>query len=230
MHFRIAYPFLHDVHFREKVSEIMKVVVLGANGRTGMLVVNEALARGETVTAVVRSDAKRPTTRHERLTVLVGDPCDPDFLSDAFRDQDVVISALGGRRPSKKATSIYWKSADAITEAAAATGLKRAIFTSTALLFPAGNLFGRALRALVPNVVRSARRMEERLFASDLDVIFARCGFLSDAEETAYRAERGALPAAGSSVSRPSLAQFLVDKVQSPFSGRQVYGVSRPAA
>ena len=37
----------------------MKLVVLGANGRTGKLVVQEALEMGETVTAVVRSEAKK---------------------------------------------------------------------------------------------------------------------------------------------------------------------------
>ena len=206
----------------------MKIVVLGANGRTGLLVVREALAKGKTVTAVVRSDAKRPMTKHDRLNVVIGDPCDPKFLSEVFRDQDAVISTLGGRKPTKTATAIYWMSADAITQAASNTGLKKVVVTSTALLFPPKRLLDRVLAAIVRNVVQSAKRMERRFCASELDVIFARCGFLSNVDETRYRAERGSLPESGSSVSRKSLAHFLVDAVLEPFSGQHVYGVSRP--
>lgn len=209
----------------------MKLVVLGANGRTGLHVVREALNRGEIVTAVVRSDAKRPALQDDRLSVAIGDPCDPKFLSKVFQDQDAVISTLGGRKPSKKATSVYWKSADAITEAAWETGLKRVVVTSSALLFPTKRLVDRLLTLLVRNVVQSAGRMEQELLASDLNVSIARCGFLTDADETRYRAERGSLPTAGSSVSRKSLAQFLVDTLQEPFSGsgNQIYGVSGPS-
>lgn len=208
----------------------MKIVVLGANGRTGRLVVREALHKGETVTAVVRSDAKRPTIQHEQLNVVVGDPCDPKFLSEVFRDQDAVISTLGGRKPTKKATSVYWMSADAIIEAAWDTGLKKVAVISSALLFPPKRLFDRVLAAIVRNVVQSAHRMEQRLCAANLDVVVARCGFLTDLDETRYRAERGSLPKDGSSISRVGLAKFLVGAIQEPCSGYKIYGVSGPSA
>lgn len=206
----------------------MKIVVLGANGRTGIHVVREALNRGESVTAVVRSQAKQPLIQNERLTVVVGDPCDPKFLSKAFLNHDAVISTLGGRLPTKKATSIYWRSADAIVEAAWNTGLKKIIVTSSALLFPPRRLVDRLLTKIVYRVVQSARRMEQKLTKSELDVVVARCGFLTDDKEARYRAEQGSLPEDGSSVSRMSLAQFLVDTVQKPFSGQQFFGVSGP--
>lgn len=208
----------------------MNLVVLGANGRTGRLVVREALNKGETVTAVVRTDAKRLTIEHDQLNLVVGDPCDPKFLSEVFRDQDAVISTLGGRKPTKKATSIYWMSADAITEAAWNSGLKKVAITSSALLFPPKRLVDRFLAAIVRNVVQSANRMEQKLCTANLDVVVTRCGFLTDVDETRYRVERSSLPNHGSSVSRMSLAQFLIDAVQKPCSGYQVYGVSGPAA
>lgn len=207
----------------------MRLVVLGANGRTGLHVVREALDRGEIVTAVVRSNAKRPAIKHGRLNAVIGDPCDPKFLSKVFQEQDAVISTLGGRKPTRKATSVYWKSADAITEAAWNTGLKTVVVTSSALLFPPKRLLDRLLTLIVRNVVLSAGRMEQHLCASDLNVVIARCGFLTDADETRYRAELGSLPMAGSSVSRMSLARFLVDTVQESISGEQIYGVSGPS-
>lgn len=208
----------------------MKLLVLGANGRTGSLVLREALERGETVTAVVRSDARRPIIQHDQLNVVVGDPCDPKFLSGVFPDQDAVISTLGGRTPTKKATSIYWMSADAIAEAAWNTGLRKVAVTSSALLFPPKRLVDRLLIIIARNVVQSASRMEQKLSTANLDVVVARCGFLTDVDETRYRAERGSLPEDGSSVSRMNLAQFLVDTIQKPCSGLQVYGVSGPSA
>ena len=208
----------------------MKLVILGANGRTGRHVVQEALGRGATVTAVVRSDAKRPTVKHDQLQVAVGDPCDPKFLSKVFRDQDAVISTLGGRTPTKKATSIYWKSADAIVEAAWDTGLQKVAVTSSALLFPPQRLIDRVLAILVRNIVQSATRMEQKLCNANLDVSVARCGFLHDAEETRYRAEPDVLPSNGSSISRIALDRFLVDQIHAPCSGCQVYGVSGPTA
>lgn len=38
----------------------MKILVLGATGATGRLIVNEALAKGYAVVALVRSGVRRP--------------------------------------------------------------------------------------------------------------------------------------------------------------------------
>lgn len=207
----------------------MKLVVLGANGRTGKLIVEEALAVGDTVTAVVRSEAKRLPVKHDRLNVVVGDPCNPKFLEKVFEGQDAVISALGGRSPTRSATSVYWRSADAIVEAARTSGLRKIAVTSSALLFPRTSLLDKLLATLVRNVVHSATRMEETLQGTKLDVIVGRCGFLTNSDERRYRAEFGSLPQDGSSVSRLSLARFLVDRIRNASSGPQVYGVSGPA-
>lgn len=208
----------------------MKLVVLGANGRTGTRVLQAAIDRDMDVTAVVRSASKQPDIRHDKLTVMVGDPCDAAFLKRAFRGQDAVISTLGARQPTRSATGIYFRSADAIVDAACDTGLKRVLVTSTALLFPRRRLMDGILRRLVPNVVRSATRMECILRASALDWTCARCGFLNDGEEARYRAEKGALPDRGTSVTRSALARFLVDAIENPDASRAIFGVSSATA
>ena len=141
----------------------MKLIVLGANGRTGKRVVRQALHMGASVTAIVRSDSKRLAIQHDRLSTAVGDPCDPDFLAKVFRGQDVAISTLGGRRPTRRSTSIYHISADAIVKAARDTGLNKVVVTSSALLFPPRRLLDRLLRVVARNVVQSATRMEQTL-------------------------------------------------------------------
>ncbi|NNE53012.1 MAG: NAD(P)H-binding protein [Sulfitobacter sp.] len=181
----------------------MKVVVLGANGRAGEHVVCEARDQGSIVTAVVRSDAKRPHDPARR--VEVGAPSDPRFLAWVFRGHDAVISTLGGRSPTKKATSICHKSARSIVDAAWDTGLKQGAVTSSALPFPSERLINRLPAAIVCNLVKSATRIERILQTANLDVVVAGCGFLTDGEETGDRAEPVSLPNGGSSISRPGL-------------------------
>jgi putative NADH-flavin reductase len=221
----------HDPDFTSvKKDDIMKLVLLGANGGTGQHVLHAALEEGMYVTAVVRSEGKRPKIAHPNLKTVVGDPCDPAFLKTVLRGQDALISTLGGRAPTKRATSVYYRSADAIVEAAWDTGLKRVLVTSTALLFPEQTLLGTLLQYLVPNVVRSADRMEKILRNSDLNWTAARAGFLSDSREATYRAIKGALPEGGTAVPRLALARFLVDAVRNPETNCAAYGVSHAAA
>ena len=59
----------------------LKLVVLGANGRNGKLVIETALAKGMDVTAVVRSASKKLSRSHNRLAYAIGDPCDLRFLT-----------------------------------------------------------------------------------------------------------------------------------------------------
>lgn len=144
-----------------------------------------------------------------------------------FRDHDAVVSALGGRLPTKAATSMYFRSAKAIVDTASTTGLKRVLVTSTALLFHDQTPLGKLLRFVVPNVVRSTGRIENILKKSDLDWTSARAGFLNDANLATYRAQRDALPENGTVVSRFALAQFLIDAISNPETQAAAYSVSQ---
>ena len=74
------------------------IFVLGATGRTGEHVVDYALSKGHSVTALVREPAK--LTSREGLTVVKGTPEGQDDISAAIRGTDAVISALGNVRTS----------------------------------------------------------------------------------------------------------------------------------
>ncbi|PWJ12938.1 NAD(P)H-binding [Jannaschia seohaensis] len=141
-----------------------------------------------------------------------------------------MISTLGGRSPTKTATSVYWRSAEAIAEAAWETGLRRVAVTSSALLFPARGPVDRALTVLARTVVRDARRMEDRLCRADLDLVVGRCGFLTNRDERAYRRALGALPEGGASVARLGLARFLIDARRGADLWRVRSGIARARA
>ena len=204
----------------------MNIVMLGANGRTGREVFVRALSAGDTVTALVRAEDKLADLSHERLKVHVGSPCNPRVLEALLPGQDVVISTLGPRRPTKASAAIYADSASAIVDAMQGSGVNRLLVTSSALLFPSDRLRDRALRRLVPNLVKEARRMEDRIRSSGLDWTIARMGFLTNDATTAYRHAEGASPEGGGSISRAAVACFLLTEARQSTHLRQIVGLS----
>ncbi len=71
----------------------MKILILGAAGRTGRELVTQAMAGGNEVTAFARATEHLPTL--EGLRVIVGDAENPDQVAAAAQGNDAVVSALG---------------------------------------------------------------------------------------------------------------------------------------
>lgn len=75
----------------------MKILVLGATGRTGRLFTRKALEEGHAVTAYVRNPDKARTLlgAHQNLTITPGTLDDAERLAAASAGQDVMVSLLG---------------------------------------------------------------------------------------------------------------------------------------
>jgi putative NADH-flavin reductase len=73
----------------------MKLAIFGATGKTGRLVVDQALGAGHDVTAVVRDPAAL-RTRHARLSIARAAADQSEAIEQAVRGVDAVISAMGG--------------------------------------------------------------------------------------------------------------------------------------
>lgn len=81
----------------------MRVLVLGATGGTGRLIVREAVAAGHEVVALVRD--KAIAGRLSGATLVEGDARDGAILAMALVDCGGVISALGTKMsPFKEVT------------------------------------------------------------------------------------------------------------------------------
>jgi putative NADH-flavin reductase len=78
----------------------MNLFVIGATGRTGREIVEQALARGHDVTAFVRSP-ESISQRNERLTIVRGNAMDENELRGAMQNHDAVVSTLGSRKVFK---------------------------------------------------------------------------------------------------------------------------------
>jgi putative NADH-flavin reductase len=75
----------------------MKIALFGATGHVGHAILDEALARGADVTAIVR-DPSRLSTTHAHVKVVTGDLGNPESWLEAVRGSDVVIVSISARR------------------------------------------------------------------------------------------------------------------------------------
>lgn len=75
----------------------MKVLVIGATGRLGSLLVEYALEAGHEVTAFARN-IDRVNLEHKRLDLYQGDVLYPGLLDGAIQGKDAVLSVIGIRQ------------------------------------------------------------------------------------------------------------------------------------
>ena len=78
-----------------QAAEALRILVYGATGKVGTHVVNEALERGHSVTAVSR-DPSGIRQQHENLSAVVGDLLDSISIASLVIDQDVIIISVRG--------------------------------------------------------------------------------------------------------------------------------------
>jgi uncharacterized protein YbjT (DUF2867 family) len=168
----------------------MKLFVIGATGRTGQEIVQQALARGHHVTAFVRSP-EILTARSERLTVLKGNAADENQLSEAMQNHDAILSALGPREVFKP-SSLLHDSAVATTRAMQRSRVKRLLVLSAAAHFP--GIPNRIVSFILRNHMRDSLAMERVVQDSGLDWTIARPPRLTNEQYATYRSREGAAP------------------------------------
>src|SRR6266404_6674135 len=123
-----------DAERSEKRSS-MKLVVLGATGGTGLEIVRQAIERGHSVTALVRSPDRLKAFR-SRITVEQGDLLNRAELEKVIRGHDAVLSGFGPRVPIAKADAhLRQQFAGALTSAMRRAGVRRVVIESVAFLF-----------------------------------------------------------------------------------------------
>ncbi len=207
----------------------MKLVVLGATGGTGLEVVRQALQRGHSVTALVRSpDRLKPFGG--QITVKQGDLLSSADLQPIFQGHDAVVSAFGPRLPVSKADAhLLQQFADALMGAMVKTNVRRVVVESVAFLFkdaifPPVYLLG---RLLFPQVVADASAMEHVFAHSQLDWTMVRPPELTDKPYTGkYRVREGHLPLFGFKIARADVADFMIKAAENCSWVGKIVGIS----
>ncbi|HEX8995091.1 MAG TPA: SDR family oxidoreductase [Ktedonobacterales bacterium] len=177
----------------------MNIVIFGANGPTGQLVTQQALAEGHTVTAATRRPETFPI-HHPRLHVQRVDVLDTAAVDRAVAGQDAVLSTLGAPY-SRKPIIVYSQGVEHIMQSMRRHGVRRLICVSSSATDPrvrfhdtqGGFLFERILKPFLILVVGRTLyadmwRMETEVMNSDLDWTIVRpSGLFATSEVTNYR-------------------------------------------
>jgi putative NADH-flavin reductase len=195
----------------------VRILVFGASGGTGQLVVKQALRRGHVVTAFVRSPADFGMAG-ANLAVFTGNVTDADAVQRAMKDQDAVISTLGVSRKLQPDPGVV-RGVSYILEAMAARGVTRLIYQSFVGVRESrrySGLFTRLLGArLLRHEIADHEAKEALIRATSLDWTIVRPAKLTNGGRTGqYRSGEG-IPARSlfPRIARADVADFLVGQI-----------------
>ncbi|MFN8645596.1 MAG: NAD(P)H-binding protein [Gemmatimonadales bacterium] len=195
----------------------MRLAVFGGTGRVGRRVLEDALAAGHAVRALVRDPAR--LTPRPGLVLVPGDVTDPDAVQRTVGDAAAVISALGGG-PLERPGTVLSEGMRHIVAAMVRTGGRRvlAVAGSGVLDDPAGGLRGEA--AAFPAIYRPINAEHlgtwRALRESGLDWTLACCPDLVDGERTGRcRLLADRLPEGATRVTVGDVADVLLSQLPS---------------
>jgi putative NADH-flavin reductase len=220
----------------------MKLTIFAATGGIGRQLLQQAVAAGHDVTAVVRN----PQKLSGQVRVVTADlaAADPAVLESAVDGADAVLSGLGPR--SNAEAGVARQGTRAIVQAMQATGVRRIVVVSAA---PIGTVpspgrpkpprhdpgDGFFMRNLLSPMTKVALRqhyadlalMEDVLRDSGLDWTVVRPPRLTDKPLTGtYRTAYGQNLRRGALVSRADVAHLMLDVLERPEAIKQVIGIA----
>jgi uncharacterized protein YbjT (DUF2867 family) len=195
----------------------MKILVLGATGATGRLIVSKALAAGHDVVALVRSNAKATDLAGAEL--VEGDARDPAALTRAIAGCDAVISSLGTAMSPFREVTMLSTATRALVGVMAEQNIRRLVCITG---LGAGDSRGHGGfffdRLLLPLMLRKVYedkdRQEDAIRGSTLDWTIVRPMVLND------KPARGRIKALtdlsgvhGGTIARADVADFVVQQL-----------------
>jgi uncharacterized protein YbjT (DUF2867 family) len=226
----------------------MKLTIFAATGNVGRQVLEQAVAAGHDVTAVVRDPAKlsgagRGTGAVRVVTADLATP-DPAALESAVQGADAVLSGLGPR--SNSDAGIAAQGTRAIVEAMQAAHARRIVVISAAPVgtvpspgrpkppkhdpgdgFFMRHLFSHVAGAAFAKVYADLAAMEDILRGGGLEWTVIRPPKLTDKPLTGrYRTASGQNIRGGWSVPRADVAHLMLRVLDQPETIDQVIGIA----
>jgi putative NADH-flavin reductase len=208
----------------------MHIALFGSTGRTGRILLAEALDAGHTVMALVR-DPSQVAIESPDLTILPGSIQDQDTVDQAVRGAEAAISVLG---PTQN-KPVYEISTATINILAAMqrSRVNRLIMTAGAGVHDPGDapgVFDRFMGVLVQlmagYVYEDMRRSVDVVRASNLDWTIVRVPRLTDAARSGRIRVGYVGRGTGPRLSRQDLSDFLLRQLTDKTYIRQTLVVS----
>jgi putative NADH-flavin reductase len=220
----------------------LKLTIFAATGGIGRQALEQAVAAGHDVTAIVRN----PKKLSRQVRTVTADLATPDVaaLESAVAGADAVLSSLGPRSNSE--AGIAWRGTRAIVQAMQATDVRRIVVVSAAPIgtvpspgrpkppkhdpgdgFFMRNLFGPLVKAALRKHYADLALMEDVLWSSDLDWTIVRPPRLTDGPLTGtYRRAYGQNLRRGFLISRADVAHLMLRALEQPETIKQTIGIA----
>lgn len=200
----------------------LRLALFGANGVTGRLLTERALAAGHSVTALLRSPAAFPYI--DRVRVVEGNAFDPAAVAETIAGADAVHSSLGAK--SLRREDVLERAVPLIVTAMEAKGPRRLIVLGSAGALPSALDKQPAWRRwIVQNIayntvlkwpVASQISQWDMLSHSKLDWTMVMPPMLMNtAGKGVFRVDGEALPRNSSRIARPDVANFMMAQLES---------------
>jgi len=224
------------------MEQEMKLTIFAATGGIGRQLLEQAVAAGDDVTAVVRN----PKNLSAKVRVVTADlaAADPAALESAVAGADAVISALGPR--SSAEAGVAWQGTRAIVQAMKATNVRRIVVVSAAPIgtvpspdrpqppkhdpgdgFFMRHLFSPLVKTALRKHYADLARMEDVLRDSGLDWTVVRPPKLTDEPLTGtYRMAYGQNLRGGWDISRADVAHSMLRVLKQSETIKQVIGIA----
>jgi len=193
----------------------MKVLVLGATGGTGRLIVRDALEKGHSVAALVRSTAGADLPGAE---LIEGDARNETILRRALDGCDAVVSALGTGMGFRE-VSLLTDATRALILAMTRNGVRRLVCISALGVGDShghgGFVFDRLFQPLLlSEAYKDKERQEAAIRGSALDWVIVRPAMLTnDPARGSLRAIGDLAGVNGGKVARADVARFVVEQL-----------------
>ena len=212
----------------------MKLVIFGATGFSGQVILKLALSKGFQVTVLVRNKSAI-SIQNENLTVIQGNVLDSNDVKKALEHQDAVIQCLGvGGKGDGKPTTFISDATKIIVEEMEKQQIKRLIAMSnvgagnslafqpwffTKIILP---YFMKWLKVIIDD----KNRMEPIIMNSELDWTIVRCPNIVD--KTPKDNIHATLDGKGLklAVTLDDMAEFIINQITDNAYSRQAPSIS----
>jgi len=197
----------------------MNILIVGATRGIGRALLEQALASGHAVTALVRNP-QRLAIQHEQLRVVKGDIRDPDSVAAAVRGQNAVCWAIGVKTPWDQ-PGVFSQGTKNLLQAMKQAGVKRLLCVTGIGAGESkghgGFIYDSIVRPfLFGSIYPDKDRQESLIKASDLDWTIVRPGFLTNGPLTKrYRALTDLTRITAGWISRADVAHFMLKELES---------------
>jgi uncharacterized protein YbjT (DUF2867 family) len=216
----------------------MRILLLGATGRTGKYALEYLLADGHEVHALVR-DGKKPGAAGDRLRIFTGSPMDGTALGQALKGCEYVLSVLNVARksdfpwaPLRSPEDLMSRSMEQVLGLSGSGGIKKIVVCSawgakeTRKDLP-GWFRWSIEHSNIAIAYRDHEKQEDRLRGSGVDFTIVRPTLLTGAGEgRGVRVSVGNVPRPRLTIGRKSVARFLVRMLTDAAYSRQAVTIS----